>query len=62
MKIQVLVSEYGYVYGFIPANYETTKSIGFLAHVDTAPDASGENVNPRIIEKYDGKEIKLNEK
>ena len=52
-----MMDEYGYVYGHIPATpgYENCTAIGFLAHMDTAPDYSGENVNPQIIENYDGK-------
>ncbi|MDR0547685.1 MAG: peptidase T [Dysgonamonadaceae bacterium] len=37
-------------------------TIGFIAHLDTSPDMSGENVNPRIVSNYDGKDIVLNEK
>lgn len=58
----VYVDEFGYVYGKIPSN--TTKKIdtvGFIAHMDTSPDFSGTNVNPRIIYNYDGKDIKLND-
>ena len=36
-------------------------TIGFLSHMDTAPDYSGNNVNPQIIRDYDGKDIKLND-
>ena len=44
----------------IPANCDTTApAIGFIAHVDTAPDASGENIKPQVIENYDGGEIVL---
>ncbi len=53
--------EHGYVYATIEAT--TTKEIptlGFVAHMDTAPALSGENVNPQIINKYDGKDIVLN--
>ena len=39
--------------------YENCTAIGFLAHMDTAPDYSGENVNPQIIENYDGKDVVL---
>ena len=48
-----------YVYGTIPATpgYEDKTSIGFIAHLDTAPDFCGENVNPQIHENYDGEEI-----
>ncbi len=50
-----------YVYGTIPATpgYENKKSVGFIAHMDTAPDFSGENVNPVIEENYDGKDVVL---
>lgn len=55
------MDEYGYVYGHIPATpgYETSTAIGFIAHMDTAPDYSGENVNPQIIENYDGNDVVL---
>lgn len=55
------MDEHGYVYGTIPANCEKKNTIGFIAHMDTSPDFSGENVKPRIIENYDGKDIVLNE-
>jgi tripeptide aminopeptidase len=50
-----------YVYGYIPATkgYEDKPSIGLIAHMDTAPAANGENVNPQIIENYDGGEVVL---
>lgn len=57
----VVLDELGYVYATLPAN--TTKNvpvIGFIAHMDTAPDASGKNVKPRIVKNYDGKDIQLN--
>ena len=55
-----VMDEYGYVMASIPAN--TTKpipTVGFIAHVDTAPDADGACLNPQIIENYDGKDIAL---
>lgn len=55
------MDEHGYVYGTIPANCEKKNTIGFIAHMDTSPDFSGENVKPRIIENYNGKDIVLNE-
>ena len=57
----VKLDEKCYVYGLLPATpgMEDTKSIGFISHMDTAPDFSGENINPQIIEKYDGKDILL---
>ena len=58
----VTIDKYGYAMGTIPATKgkENAPVIGFLAHVDTAPDMSGENVRPRIIECYDGEDIVLN--
>lgn len=55
------MDEFGYVYGHIPATpgYEERTAIGFIAHMDTAPDYSGENVNPQIIENYDGNDVFL---
>ena len=51
-----------YVYATIPASEgcEDVPTIGFIAHMDTAPAMSGTDVKPRIIEKYDGKDILLN--
>ena len=59
----VYVDEHCFVYGKIPASpgYEEKTSVGFLAHMDTIPDFSGYNVQPRIIEGYDGKDVKLGE-
>jgi tripeptide aminopeptidase len=57
----VNVDEFGYVMATIPAN--TTKNVptlGFLAHVDTAPDMPGKDVKPRFVENYDGTDIVLN--
>ena len=58
----VTIDKYGYAMGTIPATKgkESAPVIGFLAHVDTAPDMSGENVRPRIIDSYDGEDIVLN--
>ena len=52
------LTETGRLYAFIPGN-EELDPIGVCAHVDTAPDFSGTNVNPQIIEKYTGKRILL---
>ena len=48
-----------YVYGYIPATegYEDKPSIGLVAHMDSAPAANGENVNPQLIENYNGEDI-----
>ena len=50
----------GYVYGHIPATpgFENAPVIGLIAHMDTSPDAPGENVNPKIV-KYDGKNLPM---
>lgn len=53
--------ENGYIYAKLPANVEGKDAIGFLAHVDTAPDFNGTDVKPQIIENYDGGIITLNE-
>jgi tripeptide aminopeptidase len=55
------VDEHCYVYGTIPATpgYEDRAAIGFIAHLDTAPDFCGEYVNPQIHENYDGGEVAL---
>ena len=54
------VDENGYVYASIPANCEGMPSIGFIAHMDTASDAPGENINAKMID-YNGGDILLNE-
>ena len=43
------LNEYGIVYGSIPANDDKGKVIGFIAHMDTAPAASGANIKPNIV-------------
>ena len=56
------ISEFGYVYATLEKNCnKDIPTIGFIAHMDTAPDYSGENVNPQIVENYDGGDIKLND-
>ena len=58
---EVELDNYGYLTATIPANgVEDCPVLGFIAHVDTSPDFRGENVNPQIIENYDGGIIKLN--
>ncbi|KAF5083428.1 Peptidase T [anaerobic digester metagenome] len=57
----VTIDEFGYVMATVPSNIDKkVPTIGFLAHVDTAPDMPGKNVNPRFVENYDGKDIQLN--
>ncbi len=57
----VILSKTGYVYGHIPATpgMEGHKSVAFIAHMDTAPDYPGENVNPVFHENYDGSDVVL---
>lgn len=58
----VEVDEHCYVYAKLPSNMEGShKTVGFIAHMDTAPDFSGKDVKPRIIENFDGEDIKLND-
>ena len=58
---KVLLTDTCYVYGLLPATpgMENKKAIGLIAHMDTAPDFSGENVKPQIIPVYDGKDVLL---
>lgn len=58
---EVRVDENCYVYGIIPATkgYEDKYSIGLIAHMDTAPAAPGENVNPQLVENYNGEDLTL---
>lgn len=57
----VSLDENGYIMATLPSNIEKqVPTIGFIAHMDTSPDMSGKDVNPRIIEDYDGKDIVLN--
>lgn len=54
------LTDNGYLYAFIPSNSEIKlQAVGFIAHVDTSPDFSGENVNPVIHENYSGEDIEL---
>lgn len=55
------VDEHGYVYATLPATpgFEEAKGLGFIAHMDTSPDAPGENVNPQIHQNYDGGDVVL---
>ncbi|WKA58007.1 peptidase T [Planococcus shenhongbingii] len=56
----VSMDEFGYLFGTLPANTEKEIPVaGFLAHVDTATDFTGKNVNPQRIDDYDGSDIQL---
>lgn len=62
LGISAEMDEKSYVYAFLPAN--TTRKIptvAFIAHLDTSPDFSGKNINPRIIPNYDGGDVVLNQ-
>ena len=61
MGIEADLDEFGYVMATIPSNVDKAiPAIGFIAHVDTAPDASGRDIHPQIIPNYDGEDIVLN--
>ena len=56
----VELDENGYLYATLPANSDKKiPTIGFISHMDTSPDCSGENVSPRVVEAYDGGDIVL---
>lgn len=58
----VKISNDGYIYATLEGNLDkNVPTIGFIAHMDTAPDMDGKCVNPKIVENYDGKDIKLND-
>ena len=60
MGVEAKLDEYGYVMASIPSNIqEKVPAVGFIAHVDTAPDASGKEIKPQIIKDYDGSAIPL---
>ena len=60
---EVEMDAQGYVYATLPSNVEhAVPTIGFIAHIDTSPDASGANVQPRIVQNYDGTDIVLDAK
>ena len=58
---KVTLTDHCYVYGLLPATegYEEKKTIGFIAHMDTAPDYSGKDVKPQIIPDYNGEDVLL---
>ncbi|WP_352404515.1 peptidase T [Sporanaerobacter acetigenes] len=58
----VSVDENGYVMATLTSNVDKqVPTIGFISHMDTSPDMSGEDVSPKIIKNYDGEDIVLNE-
>ncbi len=59
---EVELDELGYLYATLYSNTDKeVPTIGFIAHMDTSPDASGTNVKPRIVENYDGSDIVLSD-
>lgn len=57
---EISLDENGYLFATLPANIDRpVPVVGFIAHMDTSPDMSGENVKPRIVENYDGTDIVL---
>lgn len=60
MGVEADLDEFGYVMGRIPANVQgNIPKLGFIAHVDTSPDASGADIKPQIIDNYDCGDIAL---
>ena len=58
---EVFLDDNGYLYATLPANTDKkVPVVGFIAHMDTAPDMSGKDVTPHIVEKFDGGDIVLN--
>lgn len=59
---EVSLDDNGYLMAKLPANVDyPTKTIGFVAHMDTSPDMSGKNPKPRVVRNYDAKDIVLSE-
>ncbi len=60
---EIFLDENGYLMATLPANTDKkgVPTVGFIAHLDTSPDMSGRNVNPRIVKAYEGGDITLNE-
>lgn len=60
--VDIELDKNGYLMATLPANCETSlPTLGFIAHLDTSPEMSGKHVQPRIVEKYQGEDIVLNE-
>ena len=59
--VKVKRDEHCYVYGLLPATdgMEHKKSMGFIAHMDTAPSFSGKDIKPQVIKNYDGEDVVL---
>lgn len=59
LGLKNVTQQEGYVMAFLEKTAENYPKIGFIAHMDTSPDASGKNIKPNIIKNYDGSVIKL---
>jgi len=61
MGLKAEIDEHGYVMATLPSNIKKkVPAVGFISHVDTSPDMSGENVNPQVWENYEGGDIVIN--
>lgn len=60
LGLEASVDENSYVMATLKGNTEGVETIGFISHLDTAPDLSGKDIKPRIVKDYDGKDIVLN--
>ena len=59
--VDVKLDNHGYIMATLPANgCENAPVVGFISHMDTSPDASGANIKPQVVERYDGADIVLN--
>lgn len=61
LGLEVSIDKNSYIMATLKGNTEGIDAIGFISHLDTAPDVSGKDIKPRIIKNYDGKDIILNE-
>lgn len=61
LGLDVSIDKNSYIMATLKGNTEGIDAIGFISHLDTAPDVSGKDIKPRIIKNYDGKDIILNE-
>lgn len=60
LGLSVVVDDYGFVYTTIASNVDiNVPSIGFLAHIDTAPDYSGKDVKPQVLRDYQGQDVEF---
>ncbi len=61
--VDITLDEHSYLFATLPSNIDKdVPTVGFIAHLDTSPDMTGENVQPRVVEKYQGNDIILCDK